>query len=315
MGDRQSKYVRAARYLAPNLITTASLTFGMLSLVASYEGRHVDAGWLIIYAVLTDRLDGFVARLVRGTSELGVQLDSFADMLNFGIAPAFLLFSSLGQAAPLDAGWGRAFLVMASAAWVFSATFRLARYNITPDDNPGPLKIFFGVPTTLAGGFLVIWYLALLKYAQPGETFGGHKLFGDVVTPSGVWQFVPLFLVVGAYLMASSLRMPKLGVMRSKAANVFVFVNVGLGALCGILRIYPEYMVFPPTLWLVLFLVWGQLSPSARALRPPPIFPPRDPPPGQEPVRPEDDLLPEGIDTPLDPVAPVTGGPPSEPQR
>src|SRR5688572_25030282 len=94
MTDRKS--VRALRYLAPNLITALGLCFGLLSLAASFEGRYDDAGWFIIYAVLTDRLDGFVARLVRGTSELGVQLDSLADFLTFGIAPAVLMFSSLG---------------------------------------------------------------------------------------------------------------------------------------------------------------------------------------------------------------------------
>ncbi len=247
------------RYLAPNLITTGSLTFGLLSLVASYEGRHITAAWLIIWAVLTDRLDGLVARAVRGTSELGVQLDSFADMLNFGVAPAFLLYTSLGQSPPFDSGTGRILLMLSSAVWIFGATFRLARYNITPDveQHPGALKIFFGVPTTLAGGWLMIWYLALNKYAMPGETFGGFKLFGDFVTPSFIWQLTPLALIIGGYLMSSSLRMPKIGVMRSKAANIFVFINVALGVLCGILWIFPEYMVWPPTLWLVTFLIWG----------------------------------------------------------
>ena len=56
---------RGLRFLAPNLLTTANLCFGMLSILASFEGRYVDAAWLIIYAVLTDRMDGFVARLVR----------------------------------------------------------------------------------------------------------------------------------------------------------------------------------------------------------------------------------------------------------
>src|SRR5262249_56924431 len=79
---------RFLRYLAPNLVTFASLTFGMSSIVASFEHRFVDAAWFVMFSVLTDKLDGFVARLVKGTSEFGVQLDSFADFLNFGIAPA-----------------------------------------------------------------------------------------------------------------------------------------------------------------------------------------------------------------------------------
>ena len=169
------------------------------------------------------------------------------------------------------------------------------------------MKIFFGVPTTLAGGLLITWYLALYKYSAAGqafpalpEPFGGTRLFGDLQMPEGVWWYFPLVMLLGAYLMASSLRVPKLGLMRSKAVTIFVFVNVLAGYVCGLARIYPEYMVWPPSMWLVTFLIWGQLSPAARRLRPPPIFPPVDPPPGQEPQRPEDDMLPEGTESSLD---------------
>ena len=293
-------FKRALRYLAPNLVTTASLVFGMLSIASAIEGNPVAAAWFIIYAVLTDRLDGFVARLVRGTSELGVQLDSFADFLNFGLAPAVLIYTTIGAepSLPYAEGTGRLVLIVGCIAWVLSATFRLARYNITTDDAPN--KIFFGVPTTLAAGTFAIWFLALVKYTaegsplSPDEAFGGAALFGEREVPEGIWRGVPIVMYVGAFLMASSLRMPKLGVMRSKAATVFVLSNVGLGYLFGFAQLFPEYLVWPPTLWLVTFLIWGQFSPEARRYSPPPIFPAVDPPPGQEPVRPEDDLLPEG---------------------
>ena len=73
------------RYLAPNLITAASLVFGLVSLSAAHRGDWRLAGWMIIYAVMCDRLDGLVARRLKATSEFGVQLDSFADFLNFGL--------------------------------------------------------------------------------------------------------------------------------------------------------------------------------------------------------------------------------------
>lgn len=295
-------YKRALRYLAPNLVTTISLAFGMLSLAATLRADYELAAWLIIYATFTDRIDGFVARAVRGTSEFGVQLDSFADFLNFGVAPACLLFASLGSSPllPFAAGSSRYILMAACAAWILSAAYRLARYNIS-EDVPSPLRmgIFFGVPTTLAAGLLVVWYLALYKYAPPGdefprlaESFGGARLV-DAETPIAVWRYAPVVMFIGAYLMSSSLRMPKLGLMRSKVASALVFTAALAGTVCGILRIYPEYMVWPPTLWVVTFLIWGQLSPAARRVKPPPVFPPVDPPPGQEPVRPEDDPMPE----------------------
>ncbi|MBK7195620.1 MAG: CDP-alcohol phosphatidyltransferase family protein [Myxococcales bacterium] len=162
------------RYLAPNLITAASLVFGLVSLSAAHRGDWRLAGWMIIYAVMCDRLDGLVARRLKATSEFGVQLDSFADFLNFGLAPAFLIYSFLrlpnpataALALPFDHGVGRAYLAGACAVWVLAAVFRLARFNVMAEDDV-PTRIYFGVPTTLAGGLLVIWFLALLKYSPP----------------------------------------------------------------------------------------------------------------------------------------------------
>jgi CDP-diacylglycerol--serine O-phosphatidyltransferase len=299
--------MRALRYLAPNLLTGANLVFGMLSLRASFEGRFIDAAWFIIWAVLTDRLDGFVARLVRGTSELGVQLDSFADNLNFGLAPAFLVYAALGSAPdlPFHDGTGHYLLMIGCAAWMLGATFRLARYNISTDEPVYP-KIFFGVPTTLVGGLLVIWFLAMVKYTPAGAPmymgdFGGYRLFGSFETPAVVWKAFPALMAIGGFLMASNLRMPKLGLANSKAANIFIFSNVAAGYAFGFARIFPEYCMLPPTLWLVVFLIWGALSPSARAMKPPPIFPDVDHPVGQEPIRPEDDMLPVHEIAELDP--------------
>ncbi len=292
---------RRMRYLAPNLITAIGFVFGLLSIVASIEGRYVDAAWLICYAVMTDRLDGLVARLVRGTSELGVQLDSLADFLNFGLCPAILAWTSLGRAdgLPFGDGRGRLVLMCACTVWVMGATYRLGRFNISTASQ-GASKIFFGVPTTLAAGLLVVWYLTFIKYAGPtnslahAEPFGGPELLGNLAVPNGVWRYFPLALITGGLLMASNLRMPKLGLARSRSATVFILANVVVGYICGFARILPEYLVVPPSLWLLLFLVWGQISREARAMAPPRVFPAVDPPPGQEPVRPEDDLYPDG---------------------
>lgn len=269
------------RYLAPNLITASSLVFGLVSLSAAHRGDWRLAGWMIIYAVMTDRLDGLVARRLKATSQLGVQLDSFADFLNFGLAPAFLMYTFLRSPAmvagpldlPYDHGWARAYLATACVIWVLAAVFRLARFNVAAEDGV-PTRIYFGVPTTLAGGLLVIWFLALLKYAHPGDTFGGPKLLGEqVVTPRAVWLAIPALMMVGAYLMASSLRMLKVGTAESKAITVFLIVNIMSGYVLGFAQLMPEYLVWMPSAWIVVFLVWGALAEEARDLRPPPLFP------------------------------------------
>ncbi|MBA3821400.1 MAG: CDP-alcohol phosphatidyltransferase family protein [Deltaproteobacteria bacterium] len=282
---------RFFRYLAPNLITLSSMIFGLVSLWSAHRGDAPLAAWMIIYAVLTDRLDGLVARAVKGTSELGMQLDSFADFLNFGVAPAYLVLVYLSGHPDLpyqDGGTAHTLLFAACGAYMLCAVFRLARYNVLSDDQI-PTKIFFGFPTTLSGGLLAIWMLVMFKYDPRVEPFGGARLFGDAfVTPLWAWKYFPIFVVVMGYLMASRLPMPKVGMTKNKVVSAFLMLLVFTGAICGFTMHYPEVAFGMPTVWSIMFLVWGQASPTWRAMYPPPLFPKREP---ERPlVRPQADL-------------------------
>jgi CDP-diacylglycerol--serine O-phosphatidyltransferase len=291
---------RFFRYLAPNLVTACSLLFGMLSIKNTIQGDYLHAAWFILFSVLTDKLDGTVARLVKGTSEFGVQLDSFADFLNFGVAPAALFYTFLVDAPelPFGAGAARVWLSVACLLWMMAVTFRLARFNIVGDD-PRCRNIFFGVPTTLTGGCVVSLFVAGFKYGDPqyaaaaGWTFHEPRLLGALAAGRGFWLAFPFVVVAGAALMASTARIPKLGKKRSRALTIFIFVNVALGYVFGFMRIMSEYLVFTSGVWIVVSVVWGSLNQEMRALRPPPLFPPKDPPPGKEPQRPEDGGLPD----------------------
>jgi CDP-diacylglycerol--serine O-phosphatidyltransferase len=286
---------RFFRYLAPNLITLSSMIFGLVSLWSVHRGNISLGAWMIIYAVLTDRLDGVVARAVKGTSELGMQLDSFADFLNFGVAPAYLVLVFLSGYPGLpyqDGGTAHTLLFVACGGYMLCAVFRLARYNVLSDDQV-PTKIFFGFPTTLSGGMLAIWILLLLKYDPNiehfGGAFGGAKLFGDAfVTPLWAWKYLPIAVAVFGYLMASRLPMPKVGMTKNKLMSAFLLVLVALGDVCGFAMRYPELCFWMPTAWSVMFLFWGQASSKWRAMYPPPLFPKQDP--AKPNVRPQADM-------------------------
>jgi CDP-diacylglycerol--serine O-phosphatidyltransferase len=282
---------RFLRYLAPNLITLSSMIFGLVSLWSSSNGNFPLAAWMIVYAVLTDRLDGLVARAVKGTSELGMQLDSFADSLNFGIAPAFLVLTYLSGRPDLpyhDRGAAHTLLFIVCGGYMLCAIFRLARYNVLSDDQV-PTKFFFGFPTTLSGGTLAIWILLFLKYdPHTSPSFGGAKLFGESFqTPASVWTYFPIAVVVFGYLMASRLPMPKIGKTKNRLIGVTLLVLMTIGYACGFLMRYPEVLFWMPTLWCLIFLIWGQASASARAMYPPPLFPRT---PAQPLIRPQEDL-------------------------
>lgn len=268
------------RYLAPNLVTALGVLFGLTSIIATYEGRYVDAGWLIIWAVFLDRVDGLVARSLKATSEFGLQMDSFADAINFGVAPAFLIYVSLSASPGLgfESGAGRILLLVSCAVWVLANVFRLAKFNVVTESK-ATKEHFFGVATTLAAGVLVIWYIVLHKYAAPGtalgtpEAFSGPHILGSWRITATAWAYFPAAMLVGALLMVSNLPTPKLGLFRSKLLNAFVMTCVALGYLCGFMRFMPDFMAPLPTSWVIFAILWGQFSSEARGARPPPWLP------------------------------------------
>lgn len=110
-------------FLLPSLLTTGNLFCGFLALLLTVQGRYMDAGIAIVVAMVMDLLDGRVARLMKATSQFGVEYDSLADVVSFGVAPAFLMYSfalaQLGRPA-----WFAAFL------FVICGALRLARFNV-----------------------------------------------------------------------------------------------------------------------------------------------------------------------------------------
>jgi len=276
--DLRKREERLWRYLIPNLITAGSMLFGLLSILEAMDGNYVLSAWLILFAVVSDKIDGVAARLFRGTSELGVQLDSFADLLNFGVAPPVLIFSALSRSPELgfSDGTGRYVLIFSCAAWMLGSVFRLARFNVSTAKVPK--CVCFGVPTTLAAGILAVTFLALLKYTPPGhvlsvEAFGGAKIFPFVSTPESFWRYLPLSLFAGGFLMGSNLRMANLGGLGSRWFSAIVLANLLFGFILIPSRLYPELLMWQPIAWVVVFLIWGQASPKFRTFKAPAIFP------------------------------------------
>lgn len=136
-------------YLLPNMFTTISMFLGFLAIVWSANGRFEAAGLAILVSALMDGLDGKVARLTHTASEFGVQYDSLADLVAFGLSPAFLLWH--WQLSPL----GR---VGVAAAFVYTAcgALRLARFNVGASTISK--RFFVGLPIP-AGGCTVVTFV------------------------------------------------------------------------------------------------------------------------------------------------------------
>ncbi|MBM4359003.1 MAG: CDP-alcohol phosphatidyltransferase family protein [Deltaproteobacteria bacterium] len=226
------------KYFAPNSFTAASLVLGLASVVCSTRGEFELAAWMILWGTLFDKADGTVARLCNATSEFGVQFDSFADFVSFGIAPAALVYFKL---APTSSTPG--FVAAASALYTVALSVRLARFNITT----GGEGVFFGIPGTFMGALVGSSFLTAAKYGMPESVYG----------------YFPSLLVVGAFAMVSTVRLPKLKPRENKAMNAFQTLNVLAAYIAAPFRVFPEYMLGLALVYLVGGMVYCLLHPEA----------------------------------------------------
>ena len=140
---------KSARVILPNMLTLIGVCIGLTSIRFALDGRFELAIIAIMFAALIDGLDGRIARLIKGTSKVGKELDSLTDMISFGVAPAFIMFfwklNTLGRF-----GW------LLCLIYVICVALRLARFNVNSGQEPSWKDNFFeGVPSP-AGGILVL---------------------------------------------------------------------------------------------------------------------------------------------------------------
>lgn len=107
----------------PNLFTAMNMFSGFFSIISASQGNFVYAGWLIIIAAIFDTLDGFMARLTKSSSELGVELDSLSDVVSFGAAPSVLLYTTYFYQFETSG-------IILSSLPMIAGGFRLARFNV-----------------------------------------------------------------------------------------------------------------------------------------------------------------------------------------
>ena len=236
------------RYVVPNAITCASLTVGLAGCVLAFVSHDfVGAAWLVVLSVLLDKLDGTVARLLKATSAIGVQLDSFADFVVFGVAPgAFLYAAGLDQHMQGRGPWsgqvGGIVLGVLCALYVVAACLRLAKFNVLAavPSPPGAPKVFYGLPSTFAGGLLALTYILAAKYEV-----------------TAVLDYLPVLAFGCGLMMLSNLPLPKLVPRKDKVINVLQAINIVVVYVFGIARLFPEYLWSNVILYALIGFGWG----------------------------------------------------------
>ena len=171
----------AARRIVPNVMTLLALGFGIQAVRLSFEARFEWAVVCLLIAAVLDGFDGRVARALGGGSRFGAELDSLADLVNFGVAPALLVY--LWGLAPLGVwGWAGALI------FALCTALRLARFNVGLDDDAKPARsadFFEGVPAP-AGAFLALLPVYLHEIGLIDPATAAPWALGYLVTVAGL---------------------------------------------------------------------------------------------------------------------------------
>ena len=207
-----------ARVILPNMLTLIGVCIGLSSIRFALDGKFEFAIIAIMFAALIDGLDGRIARLIKGTSKVGKELDSLTDMISFGVAPAFIMYfwklNTLGRF-----GW------LLCLIYVICVALRLARFNVNTGQAPSWRDNFFeGVPSP-AGGILVLTPLIFSL-----TSFDFININYDIV--------VPVFFIATSLLLISkfpSYSFKKIVIQR----KVTIFLLFGIVLFFGLLLIYP----------------------------------------------------------------------------
>ena len=223
---------KKTRTILPNMFTLVGVCIGLTSIKFAFDERFGLAIICIIVAGLIDGLDGRIARLIKGTSQVGKELDSLTDVISFGVAPAFIMYfwqlNTLGRV-----GW------LICLVYVICVALRLARFNVNSETQPSWKDNFFeGVPSP-AGGILV---LMPLIYSKSEIQF----LNVDFT------YFTPILFVLISLLLISKLptySFKKIAVPR----RLTIFLLFGVVLFFGLLLIYTyNVIVISSLLYLAL---------------------------------------------------------------
>lgn len=196
-------------FVLPNLFTVSSIFCGVYSITLSAGEPTGDnfyrAAVAIFFGSFFDAFDGRVARLTRTQSDFGVELDSLADVISFGVAPAILVYKWALT------GMGISGIVI-SSIYAACGAIRLARFNVLAHSESGTQRYFVGLPIPLAAGMLVALVIALNSLGSPAEAVG-------------LWPIAALVLAL-SFLMVSTIRYRTFKEAGLNARTLLVFLAV-----------------------------------------------------------------------------------------
>lgn len=222
--------------LFPGTFTMGNVVCGFLSILSAFEGHITTACWFVILAGFLDALDGKIARISGSSSQFGVELDSLADFLSFGVAPAVLVYSiklnSLGK-------WGW----IISIVYIMAAAYRLARFNLFADTEEK--KDFVGLPVPVAA-LTMVSFIIFSYFLWDGLKYG---------------ELLVSMIILFAFLMVSQVQYDS---FPERFDNVQNRIKLIILIIAGLIVIFkPRLLLFPV---FTLYILFGMVREGYRLL-------------------------------------------------
>lgn len=237
---------------APSLFTLGNLSCGFFSILAAARGNFIQAGWLILFAMVFDMFDGRVARMLGTESNFGIEMDSLADAVSFCTAPAMLMYFLVLNQQPV---WG------APIACVFACfgVLRLAKFNAMAYAGEGSKKYFSGLPTPAAAAILASF---AISYSIMTGNMGGHNIRLLAAYLPHLYNFVWFAMLILSLLMVSNIPYAAFKAKREKRLSVWMLLLIVF--LVVMLIRFPQDVIF---IVFSLYVVFGLLAVLYRAFR------------------------------------------------
>jgi len=242
--------MQRAKFIVPNAFTSVNFLLGAASICCSaglfgIENPIIMSAQLIIYCTLLDKLDGFAARVFNASSDFGAQFDSLADLIAFGIAPAFMLMFAYKNFATEWFDTHHVTVFAGSAVYMVCTAMRLAKYNAMDSDSYP--DYFSGMPSTFAGVTNAIFMVLLCKYS----------FFNSC---PGIFYIPLVVLVSTGILMVSPLFLSKLKKRKSLIINTIQIINIVGAYVAGFAMIFPEYLMFLVLVYFIIGFGYGIIN-------------------------------------------------------
>ncbi|MBT3392520.1 MAG: CDP-diacylglycerol--serine O-phosphatidyltransferase [Elusimicrobiaceae bacterium] len=232
MPTKIAKIKRTSVIALPSLFTVGNMAFGFFSILNSFHGNFLKAGWFILGAMVLDMLDGRIARMLKAESSFGVEMDSLADFLSFSIAPAILMYFFALKSYPYGA--------MIAFIYTLFGALRLAKFNVLAHSGNMSKIHFSGLPTPAGAGILASFAISYTLLQMGADKHTIKWLANYMPT---IYNVIALVMLLLSVLMVSNIKYAAFkGKSLLKPRNIrdLVFLII----LVFVLIKYPQDIIF-----------------------------------------------------------------------